>query len=182
MNGKVIGSELKWNRLFRLRCMLPCDVQWMRKYCKAESAASGGGGVASGVYVRCGDCRIEGNTVKHQQRFGCNLCYFIHLSLKPFVYSDFQSSVESSAKCQELELKSCVSHSSKHIKVGYLVVSVTLSRWVGCHKRESKQTTWRLSAKVSHRCASRKSFACELKFICLLAADFANSFILMLTF
>lgn len=38
MNGKVIGSGLKWNRLFRLRCVLPCNVQWMRKYCKAESS------------------------------------------------------------------------------------------------------------------------------------------------
>lgn len=52
----------------------------------------------------------------------CFLCVCVCAPLsmwawKPFVYSYFQSSVESTTKCQRLELKSSFSHSSKHIKV-----------------------------------------------------------------
>lgn len=112
MNRKVIGSELKWNRLFRLRCVLPRNVRWMRKYCKAESAADEGRGGLCVVYARCGGWQIEGDTVKHQQWFGCNLYFFIHLSL--CFSSDSQSSGGSAAKCQELELKGSLSHFTRN--------------------------------------------------------------------
>lgn len=146
MNGKVIGSELKWKRRFRLRCVPPCDVRRMRKKI-LQGLVGGGWGRRRGV-------------AKHQQWFSCNLCYFIHLSPIPIVCSDFRRSVESSSKCQELELKSSTSHD--------LAVSETSSgrerRWDRTKEKASMQTKHlKINLKVSRGWARQESFSFQIK-------------------
>lgn len=146
MNGKVIGSELKWKRRFRLRCVPPCDVRRMRKKI-LQGLVGGGWGRRRGV-------------AKHQQWFSCNLCYFIHLSPIPIVCSDFRRSVESSSKCQELELKSSTSHD--------LAVSETSSgrerRWDLTKEKASMQTKHlKINLKVSRGWARQESFSFQIK-------------------
>ncbi len=159
MNGKVIGSELKWNRLFRLRCVVPCNVQWMRKYCKAESAGRGsvcvcvgGGHVVSTWGAAAAGLRA---TLWNVNSDSAVICVTLSIwAWNPLFTLTFRALLSQPLNVKNWNWKATFHTLQSTSRWAILAASVTLSRWdrgVGFHKRKSKQNTWKLSAKVGQR-------------------------------